>query len=93
MENPTTWRSCRLSSPTFDRTGLMVGKRANRIKAVHLHSIRSSGTLRLSPTGRWREMRTNLRMIAPFVQMLELRRPVTPRHWRWGLHGKPNYVA
>jgi hypothetical protein len=38
----------------------MVGKGANRIRAVPFHSIRSSGNLRPSPSGRWREMRPAL---------------------------------
>jgi hypothetical protein len=47
MENPTTWRYCRLSYPELDRTELMVVKGANGIRAVHFHSIRSSGTRRI----------------------------------------------
>jgi hypothetical protein len=41
MENPTTWRDCRLSLPALDRSELMVGSGANRIRAIHFHSIRS----------------------------------------------------
>jgi hypothetical protein len=45
------------------------------------------------PSGRWREMRTNLRRIAPFVRMRELRRHVTLHHRRSVLHVNPIYVA
>jgi hypothetical protein len=38
----------------------MVWKTANRIRSVQFHSIRSSGTRRLSPLGRWRERRPAL---------------------------------
>jgi hypothetical protein len=57
MENPTTWPNCSLSSPAFDRTELIVKKCANRIRAFHFQSIRSSGTRRISPSGRCRERR------------------------------------
>jgi hypothetical protein len=65
MENPTTWTYYRLSSPALDRTELMVGKCANSIRAVHFHSIRSSGNLRISPTGRCRERRPALSQLVP----------------------------
>jgi hypothetical protein len=38
----------------------MVGKGANRIRAVHVYSIQTSGNRRLSPSGRWRERRPAL---------------------------------
>jgi hypothetical protein len=65
MENPTTWRDFRLSSPGLDRTVLMVGNGAKRIRAFHIHSIRSSGTRRLSPSGRWLEWRFALIRFVP----------------------------
>jgi hypothetical protein len=40
MENLTTWRYCRLSSPALDRIELIGGKSLIRIIAVHFHSIR-----------------------------------------------------
>jgi hypothetical protein len=43
----------------------MVGKNANRIRAVPFQGIRSSGTRRLSPSGRWRERRPALSRFAP----------------------------
>jgi hypothetical protein len=55
MGTPNAWRDCGLSSAELERTELMVGKSANRIRAVSVHSIRLSGTRRLSPSGRWRE--------------------------------------
>jgi hypothetical protein len=93
MENPTTWRDCRLSSHELDRTELMVLKVANRIRAVQFYSIRLSGTRRLSPFGRWRETRNALSRFAPFVQTRVLRRHVTFRHRRSFLHGNSIYVA
>jgi hypothetical protein len=45
------------------------------------------------PAGLWGAKRTSLRRIAPFVRLQELRRTVTPRHWKSDLHGYPNYVA
>jgi hypothetical protein len=82
MENPTTWLDCRLSSPALDRTELMVGNGANRIRAVHFHSIRSSGTRRLSPSGRCHERRPGLSQFVPSPAInsvlsfaCELRRP------------------
>jgi hypothetical protein len=55
MENPTTSRYCRLSSPALNRIELIVGKSANNIRAVHFYSIWLSGTRRLSQTGRCHE--------------------------------------
>jgi hypothetical protein len=52
MENPTKWRYCSLGSFPLERTDLMMGKFAHRLRAVPFHSIRSSGTRRLSPSGR-----------------------------------------
>jgi hypothetical protein len=65
MENPTTWRDCRLRSAALERTELIVGKGANRIRAVHIHSIRPSGIRLLSPTGRCRERRPALSQFVP----------------------------
>jgi hypothetical protein len=45
------------------------------------------------PSCRLRGSLNTLRLMAPFVRIRELRRPVTRRH-RWSdLHGKPKYVA
>jgi hypothetical protein len=52
MENPTKWCYCGLGSFALERTDLMVGKFAHRLTAVTFHSIRSSGTRRLSPSVR-----------------------------------------
>jgi hypothetical protein len=65
MGTPTTWRDCCLTSPALDRNELMVGKCANRISVVHFQSIRSSGNLRVSPTGRYRERRPGLSQFVP----------------------------
>jgi hypothetical protein len=73
MENPTTWRYCRLSSPDLDRTELIVGKVVNRIRAVLFQSIRSSGTRRQSPFARWRETRTALSRFAPSPKIISVR--------------------
>jgi hypothetical protein len=56
--NTTTWRDSSLSSAALERNELIVGKFENRIRAVQLHSIRSSGTHRLSHSGRWQERLT-----------------------------------
>jgi hypothetical protein len=93
MENPTTWRDFRLSSPGFDRTEFIVWNGAKRFGAFHFHSIRSSDTRRLSPSVRCRERRPTLRRFAAFVQIRVIRRNVTPRHRRSVLHGNPNYVV
>jgi hypothetical protein len=60
MENTITWRVCRLSSHALDRPELMVRKGSNRLRAFHFHSIRSSGTDRISPSGRCGERRPAL---------------------------------
>jgi hypothetical protein len=76
MENPTTWRYCLVRSPALDRTELMVGNGANIIRAVHFHSIRSSGTLRLSLTGGCRERCPGLSQfvtLQPSIQFVPLR--------------------
>jgi hypothetical protein len=65
MGTPTTWRDCRLTSPALNRNELMVGKCANRIRAVHFHRIRSSGNHPLWPTGRCRERRPGLSQFLP----------------------------
>jgi hypothetical protein len=44
-------------------------------------------------SGLRRARRTNLGRFAPFVQIREIRRPVTPRHRRSVPHGNPNYVV
>jgi hypothetical protein len=82
MGTPTTWRDCSLSSAALVRIELIVGKSANRIRAFNFHSIRLSGIRRLSPLGRWRETRTELRLFAPSPTInsvvyfaCELRRP------------------
>jgi hypothetical protein len=72
MENPTTWRYCRLSSPAH-RTELIVGKDVNRIRAVQFHKIRSSGTRRQSPFARCRETRTALSRFAPSPKIISVR--------------------
>jgi hypothetical protein len=54
MGNPTTFRDYRLSSAALEGSELIVGKGANRSRAVPIHSIRSSGTRSLSPFGRCR---------------------------------------
>jgi hypothetical protein len=57
MGSPTMWCDCSLRSDALEITELMVGKVANRIRAFRFHSIRSSVTRRLSPSGRWGERR------------------------------------
>jgi hypothetical protein len=76
------WRDCRLGSAALERAEWMVGKTANSITAVQFHSIRLSGTRRLSPTGRCREMGPALIQFVPFPSInsvrsipCELRRP------------------
>jgi hypothetical protein len=64
MENPTTRRYCHLGSVALERTELIVEKCTHRIRAGPFHSIRSSGTRRLSPSGRWRERRPALSQFA-----------------------------
>jgi hypothetical protein len=66
MGIPNTRSDCRLRSTALERTELIVRKSANRFRAFPVHSIRSSGTRRLSPSGRWREMRPALSLFAPF---------------------------
>jgi hypothetical protein len=65
MDNTTTWCYCRLSSPALNRIEFMVGKGANSFRAVHLHSIWSSGSRQLSPNGRCRERRPALSHFVP----------------------------
>jgi hypothetical protein len=65
MGNPSTWRGCCLSSAALERTDLMVGKFANRIRAVPFHRIRLSCNPRHSPSGWWRERRPALSQVAP----------------------------
>jgi hypothetical protein len=45
------------------------------------------------PSCLWRARLTTLRLFEPFVQIRELRRPVTPRHQRSVPYGIPNYVV
>jgi hypothetical protein len=52
MGTPTSWRDCSLTSPALDRNDLVVWKGAKRIRAFHIHSIRSSGTSRHLHSGR-----------------------------------------
>jgi hypothetical protein len=73
MGTPTMWRDFSLSSAALVRIELMVGKCANRISAFHFHSIRSSGTRRLSQFERWRETRTALNRFAPSPKMNPIR--------------------
>jgi hypothetical protein len=82
MGTPSTWRDCSLSTAALEGTELMVGKCAIRIRVVHFHSIRLSGTRRNSPSGRWRERLPDLRRFAPSPTIKsvrcipgELRRP------------------
>jgi hypothetical protein len=65
MGTSTTWCDCSLRSAALERNELMDGKGANRIIAVPFHSIRSSGSRRLSPTGRCRERRPALSRFIP----------------------------
>jgi hypothetical protein len=65
MGTPTTFRDFLLSSAALEETELIVGNCANRIRAVPLHSIRSSSIRRLSPSGRWYERRPALSRFAP----------------------------
>jgi hypothetical protein len=63
---------------------LMVGKCANDIRAVPIHYIRSSVTRRLSPSGRWGEMRPSLSRFTPSpptsIQFVPLRVSSDGRH-------------
>jgi hypothetical protein len=45
------------------------------------------------PSALWRAKLTTLKRFPPFVQIRELRRPVTCRQQRSGLHRKTNYVV
>jgi hypothetical protein len=82
MVTPAKWRACRLKSPALDRTDLMVGKGAKRIRAIHNQIIRSSGIRRHLPSGRCREMCPGLSQFVPSPTInsvcsiaCELRRP------------------
>jgi hypothetical protein len=82
MGTPTTFRDYRLSSAAFEETELMVGKCANRLRAVPFLSILLSGTRQLSPSGRFRERRPALSRFAssPTIKSVlsiagEFRRP------------------
>jgi hypothetical protein len=82
MATPTTFSDNRQSSAAFENTELIVGKCANGMRAVHIYTIRSSGTRRFSPSGRWRERRhaTNPFAPSPTINSIryiacELRRP------------------
>jgi hypothetical protein len=65
MGTPTTFSDYRRSSASLEITELMVGKCANGMRVVPFQIIRSSGTRRLSPTGRWREWSPALCRFAP----------------------------
>jgi hypothetical protein len=73
MGTPTMWRDCSLRSAALVRIELMVGKGANRFRAIPIQSIRSSGTRRLSPFGRWREKRTALSRFATSPKIISVR--------------------
>jgi hypothetical protein len=69
----------------MEQTEFMLGKVTNRIGSFPLDSIRSSGTRRLSPSGRWLKRRPATCRFAPFPTInsvlyiaVELRRP-SPR--------------
>jgi hypothetical protein len=75
MGTPNTWRDYSLISAALERTELMV-RCANIIRAFLYHIIRSSGTRRLSPSGRWPEMRPALSQLVhspPSIQFVPLR--------------------
>jgi hypothetical protein len=83
MGTQTTFSDYRLKSATLEKTELMVGKCANRIRVVPFHTIQSSVNCRLSPSDRWRERRAALSRFAPSTTINsvrsiagELRRPV-----------------
>jgi hypothetical protein len=60
MGSPTRFIDYCLSSSALAESELMVGKVANRIRAVPFPSIRASSTRRISPFGRRRESRPAL---------------------------------
>jgi hypothetical protein len=64
MGTPTTWRDCRLGTAALERSELMVGKGANRIRALRFHSILLLGNRKRSPCGRWPERRPALIQLA-----------------------------
>jgi hypothetical protein len=55
MGTPVSCCDCSLSSAELERTELMLGKCANRIRADPFQSIQSLGSRRISPAGRWRK--------------------------------------
>jgi hypothetical protein len=65
MATPTTFSDYRHSSAALEKTELIVGKCANGIRAVQIHTILSSGTRRFSTSGRWRERRPATIPFAP----------------------------
>jgi hypothetical protein len=73
MQNPTTWRDCCLRTPALDRTEMIVGKVAKRLRAFHFHSIRSLDTRRNSPSGRCRERRQALSRFLPSPTIYSVR--------------------
>jgi hypothetical protein len=82
MGTKNMWPEFRLGSVALERRELIVGKGANRIRAVPFHSIRSSVTRTLLPSGRWREGRPALSRFSPSPPIYsfrsipgELRRP------------------
>jgi hypothetical protein len=82
MGSLTTGHDCSLSPSALERTKLMVGKGAYRLRAVPSHSIRSSGSRRFFPSCWLRERRPALMQFAQSSTMNsvrsiagELRRP------------------
>jgi hypothetical protein len=65
MGTPTTFSHYRRITATLEKTELMVGKCANRIRLFPLNSIMSSGNRRPSPSGRWRVRRPALIRFSP----------------------------
>jgi hypothetical protein len=83
MATPTTFSDYGRSSAALQTNELMVGKCANGIREFLFHSIRSSGTRRFSPSGRWRERRLALIRFAhspPSIQFFPLRVNSNIRH-------------
>jgi hypothetical protein len=82
MGTPSTWPDSRRNSAELERSELIVGNCANRVRALPFHRIRSSVTRTHLPSGRWRERRHALIQFAhsPNIRSVlsiacELRRP------------------
>jgi hypothetical protein len=60
-----SWCDFCLSRAALERIEFMVGKGANRKRAIHFDGIRSSGIRWILPFGRWRERRHALIRFAP----------------------------